>query len=345
MVNTETSVGETHVDFSFVLPKAVSYSTGSLEGQKIFNGKDHSLWSSLPSSLSAESVVTADMNGGSQRIYGKIVYTLRAQVFRGNSLLGHVARRIRIYNDVDIRPPICITDFPAEYRCLQQKPLRRRFRKTGSSFSAAVTEPAPFLFRSSEDSASTILSMSFALNVPSGRQTGEALRPMPEALEATLTWQLKSLTFLSVHPMTSVPAIVQSWRETSASMITVVGQQHRLKWTLSPGDDPSIALTESPGNSWSGTLKFPLFITKPMLPAPPLFTPFISRRYNLVLWVKLVGIRSGKTTLQLEIPVQIAYQQEKASIGSTELPPSYQGSDAVEPGEDGGAMEVPIYSP
>jgi hypothetical protein len=187
--------------------------------------------------------------------------------------------------------------------------------------------------------------MSFALHVPSGRNIGEALRPMPEALEATLTWQLKSLTFLSVHPMTSVPAIVQSWRETSTSMITVVGQQHRLKWTLSPWDDPSIALAESPGNSWTGTLKFPLFITKPMLPAPPLFTPFVSRRYNLVLWVKLVGIHSGKTTLQLEIPVQITYQQEKGSIGSIELPPSYESSDEVEPGDDGAAMEVPIYSP
>lgn len=343
VINGETFADEVHVDFSFVPPKVVSL-TIPTETQNVLNEKQSSKWDSLPSSLAAESVSTTDMNGGAQTCHAKIVYALTAQVFRRSVLMGHITVAIRVYNDMNAQPPICMADFPSEYRCLHQKPLTRRFRKTGAFFSATITEPCPFVFSSKEDSALTTLPICIVYHTRSEQKCDSALK-LTELIGATFTWQIKSLTFLSTQPVTSIPTTVLPGRQNTVSMITALSLKHQLKWRLCPGQNSPTTRTELSDNSWTKAFKLPLIIDKAVLPAPSVFTPYISRRYNLVLWIKLEGSYGDKTNLQLEVPVQIAYRRKEGTLGGIGLPPPYESWDELQPEDENARMEEPIYSP
>jgi hypothetical protein len=332
-----------HVDFRFVLPNVVSW-THPTETHTILKQQEPPKYSSLPSSLAAESVSTTDMNGGIQSVHARIVYALRAQVFRHSKALGYTTVAIRIYNDMNAQPPICLADFPSEYRCLHQKPLARRFRNTNTVISATITEPSPFVFSSEEDSALTTLPVTLAYYPPSGQKCDNALQST-ELIGVTFTWQIKSLTFISAHPLLSMPTTVLPGRQTSISMITALGRKHQLKCQLSPRQNSPTPPMESSSDSWTESLKLPLLIDRAILLAPTVFTPYICRRYNLVLWIKLEGSSSDKTTLQLEVPVQIAYQREERNVVGVGLPPGYGSWDGLEPEDDDAEMEAPIYSP
>jgi hypothetical protein len=276
------------------------------------------------------------MNGRVQRVLGKILYTIRVQVFRQNRCIGSTLKDVRVYNDVGIQPPVCLKDFPSDYQCQQQSAFRRHFRKTGASLTAVAVEPPPFVFCNNEDSASTTLCVALKLHLPDGQDSRNVSKISPGAIDAMFAWRLKYLTFLSPQPLTSAPSIAQSWGRHSTSVITVVGQKHYLNWTLKSWKDANV---ESPGSIWTETAQLPLFLTKPVLPAPPLFTPFISRRYNLCLLIRLSGTQSGGTTVRLEIPLHIAYQQEKGD------PPAYLSQTVPASNGDEPTAELPIYVP
>lgn len=52
---------------------------------------------------------------------------------------------------------------------------------------------------------------------------------------------------------------------------------------------------------------------KRILLAPTLFTPHLSRRYSLLVQIKVAG--NGKASFRLEVPVQIVYQKEPIGTG------------------------------
>jgi hypothetical protein len=100
-------------------------------------------------------------------------------------------------------------------------------------------------------------------------------------------------------------------------------------------------MNSSDNSSWIHTLNLPLIISRADLPTPPVLTPHICRRYSLVLWVKLKGPFSDKATLQLEVPVQIAYR----SYADTNLPPPYASREDIELEEESVDVEAPFYCP
>lgn len=339
---TTASANQVAIDFNFVLPRVVSYLT---EGQEAFTGKKPPLWSSLPSSLSTESIVVTDIYGGIQRVHATISYTIRVEVFRRNKSIGYTSRGIRIYDDVEVQPPVCIADFPSDYQCQQKKTLKRNFFMTGDSFSALAAEPPPFVFCNSENSASTTLPINFEVHIHDKKIIADDIVSSPRTFDVFVTWRLKSLTFLSMRPLTSMPTMVQSLRQSSVNNITVIGQPHRLRWTLVLCKDYS-SLHGRPSNTiWTEAVNLPLFIYKPVLPAPPLFTPFVSRRYSISMQIRLVGTKLGNANVRLEVPVQIAYQQEKGGIRNAALPPAYGDQDEHVPEYENHLTELPIYVP
>ena len=343
--NDGTSTDQANSDFNFVLPKIVSHWTGSLHESDTFGEKETSVWSSLPSSLSAESILTTDMNGGTQRVHGKIEYTIRVQLFRSSKSIACAVRTIHVYNDANIQPPLWIADFASEYRCRERKPWKRRLRKTGTFISALVTEPAPLQFYCTADSASTTIPICFGFHMPVGKRPDEAQELLPETVEVTFTWRLKTLTFLSVQQLTSMPTFVDARRKPSISTIISVGPQHQLKGTLGCWNESPTLDTEPSRSFWTQNLNLPLIFRKTILPPPPLFTPFIARRYHLPVQMKMVTRRCGNIKLQVEVPLQIVYQRDKSYTGSSGLPPEYDAQTELRTVCSDRTMEVPIYSP
>ena len=276
-------------------------------------------------------------------MHGKIKYIVRIHVFRRGAIIGYAEKTLRIYNDMDIQPPTCMVDFPSEYRWKLTKPSRGYCHGTGISFSACATEPAPFLFCDAEDTALTMLPITLGLNLPYEVKSQYPLKLLSETIEARITWRLKSLTFLSVCPLTSMPTIAQSTTQSSVSMMTANSQRHRLDWTLAPWESPSTSKMKSPDGIWTQTVELPLLLSKLTLPTPPIFTPFLSRRYHLSIKLKLVSRSSGKSSIELELPVQIAYQQYQKTNSNARLSPAYRDKDESSPQREDPADEVPIY--
>jgi hypothetical protein len=263
-----------------------------------------------------------------------------------------MSQQIRLFNDVEPQPPTCISDFSLDYLCHQGKELRKSvFIRTGGFFTANVAEPDPFMFYTENDYASTKLPIRFVVRLPQIENSGND-PALPGAFDALVTWQLRSLTFVSVRAMKSMPTEFQMRRPSSTRMITSSGQSYRLKMTLNRWNEcPNRTNThEQQGSTtWAEEVELPLMLSGAVLPTPPLFTPYISRRYSLLVQIKVANKTNGKTSVWLEVPVQMVYQCKKIGVRPCGLPPPYncsEGSEHVQQTlEDDLAPESPIYVP
>ena len=181
--------------------------------------------------------------------------------------------------------------------------------------------------------------------MPVGKRSDEAPELLPETIEVTFTWRLKTLTFLSVQLLTSMPTLGDARRKPSISAIISVGQQHQLKGTLGYWNESPTLDTELSRPFWTQKLNLPLVFRKTILPPPSLLTPFIVRRYHLTVQMEMVTRGCGKIKLRVEVPLQIVYQQDKSCAGSSGLPPEYDAQNELGTLCGDRTMEVPIYSP
>lgn len=337
---TNLTTGQVAIDFHFDLPSVVSY----FQEFSPHNSRNEGL---LPSSLSAKSNLSPDANGKIQMNEAKILYRLSATIFRSGKELCSTSKEIRIFNDLEPQPPTCVSDFLTEYLCQQDRALRKNmFRRTGT-FSANITEPAPFLFCDGNNTTSTRLPVSFVIHTPVTKDPTNAM-VSPGEFKIRVTWRLKSLTFMSILPMGVIPTILSAERTSSTTVIKALGLHHQLKLTLSRWNTLPSCCNEYDRRSfesWSAEEQFPLLLSHTILPTPTLMTPYISRRYSLLVYIKVVG--NGKTSLKLEVPVQIVYSNQRIGMLGR-LPYTNQRSPHEhirQVVEDDTVKELPVYVP
>jgi len=344
------------VKFNLALPKALPY-----VGQNPGDDDSHLSFFShqgprLPSSLSVGSVVPLPPSGYVQRNDIKVTYTMQAHAIRKGEVIGSISKEIRIFDGTDPQPPICTRDFSSEYLCQQKRALRRIiFTKIGN-LSIAIAEPKPLVFNSSSKGlVSTKLPISFIFERPRTEARTDAGFSV-EACHASLTWQLRNSTFASLEPMSSVPTVRevaqgQRGRLPSKVLITTLGLRHRLKlslrgWQKTPGTF-SVKNGHIPSEIWTKQDELSLSMPREALPVPTFFTPYVSRRYSLLVQITVTGI--GKARFRLEVPVQIVYENQISATNRL----SCQGSNSSEEGcdlgsmrqvvEDNSASALPIY--
>ena len=207
-------------------------------------------------------------------------------------------------------PPTCLSDFPSEYRCQQERALRKQiFTKVGI-LSATIAEPEPFVFYEGRSSVLTRLPIRFTVKgLGAG---GRNITVVPS--DATITWQLKTSTIVSTKPMDFVSTLRQADRTPSITLITRYGIRHQLKIALSDWKKVS----NSPGATLADVREITeqlamLIPTRSLLP-PTFFTPQLIRKYSIAVQVKMAG--HGKSCLRLEVPVQIVYRTQTGETGA-----------------------------
>ena len=154
---------------------------------------------------------------------------VQAHVFRDGKILASVSKDIRIFDIMEPLPPICLSDFLSEYRCRQERALKKHiFTKVGI-FSAIIVEPEPFVFYEGRLSVLTRLLIRFTVKDLGARGHDVTVAPS----DATITWQLKTSTIVSTQPMDFVPTLHQADRTPSITLVTIYGIRHQLKIVLS----------------------------------------------------------------------------------------------------------------
>jgi hypothetical protein len=311
-----SSTGQLTVKFDLNLPKHLSQCTEGY-GDSTSDVVDRSRqWSHLPSSLSVRSILGSDAYSSAQRLETKTSYMVQAHVFRNGIMIGSVSREIRVFDSMEPQPPTCLSDFSSEYLCEQKDALRKHIFTRVGVFSAAISEPDPFLFFSGKEFAMTRLPISFAIQGLDAEGRGDA-NNSTTPFNANVTWQLRTSTFLSVEAMNFVPTVIQARRTPSITLITTLGLRHRLKLALSGWKRPSRRFVfhnmQGIENAWTIEEELALSIpTRSLLP-PTFVTPHLSRRYSLIVHIKVAG--NGKASVRLEVPVQIVYQRDPTRTG------------------------------
>lgn len=69
------------------------------------------------------------------------------------------------------------------------------------------------------------------------------------------------------------------------------------KWDVHP----------SKTSSWVADTTLWLPVIDETLPAPSVFTPYITRRYSVAVQLNVCGARMGKASFHLDVPVQVVY--------------------------------------
>lgn len=281
--------------FDLALPKSASELSQDFD----YPVPNVSTWSHIPSSLSVRSALGSDpYNSSVQCVDAKTSYFVQAHIFRHGKSIGSTSQEIRMYTGLEPQPPTCLSDFSSEYLCSQKKTLRKNLLTQVGSVSCAVAEPHPFTFSQGAAFAITKLPISFLLHTPCTATT--------TPLNASITWRLRTSTFLSTVPMTSVPTVALAARKPSITHITTLGAMHNLKLVLNNFQPLSSNPTHP--SSETSTLQHDLALTLPSAPqlAPSFATPHLARRYSLAICVKVTG--HGRASVRLEVPVQIVYE-------------------------------------
>ncbi len=345
---SSTSINRVSATFHVALPNSPSRFTQDYGNFGAGEDTNSDKGRHLPSSFSVKSVLGSSdpYTTFVQRLDAKVSYMVQAHLFRDNKLIATSSREIRIFDNGDPQPPICLSDFSSEYVCQQKSSLRKHLFRVGF-FSASITEPNPFLFLSGKDSAVIRLPMRFAVR---GVEASTNVFHQNAAFNATVIWQLRSSTFMSATPMKSVPTVLQAQRNPSINMITTLGLEHRLTLALNGWNKPSSSLASMQStDDWMIEQELALSIPTRSLLVPTFFTPHLSRRYSLVVQVKLAG--NGKTSVRLEVPVQVVYQNESPGTSRLQSWGFNSGRSSIDQNESlqiigaDAVAELPVYVP
>lgn len=288
--------------------------------------------------------------GCRQGVNVKVDYILYVHVIHKDQVVGNTTKGIRIFADGHPQPPICLAHFPSEYTCRQSRVLRKRLLTRTASLTAEISEPKPFVFHPGQEYATTVLPLLLLLDhINAAATTGVPVK----SLEISLAWKLKSLTFASVAPMRSTPTMKDVVRREAnknppLAVVSCLGRRHELRIPPSGFRCNAPQSPNGPDSTlhdvWTKFEALPISLPNAALLVPTFFTPHVSRRYSLIVQINVSGY--GKASMQLEVPVQIAY---RAHAETADPAPRYQ--DVCGMMDPPGVMEadpvsqLPIYVP
>jgi hypothetical protein len=327
--DSTSSTSHTSFRFDLDLSKAFSHFTQDIiDYDSSFFPPCPSQWRHLPSSLSVTSFLTSDPYRTIQRFDAKASYRVQAHLFRHGNMISGTWQDVLIFDNMEPQPPTCLVDFSSEYLCRQERVLRKHIVSRVGVLSVTIAEPDPFLFSSGKDFAITRLPIHFGLQ-------GSPAVPYT----TSVTWRLRTATFVSVKPMTVMPTVLQACRTPSISLITTRGLRHRMKLVIRDWKKPATGS----GTAWSIDEKIALAIPTRCLLPPTFITPHISRRYSLLVQVKVAG--DGKAGVKLEIPVQMVYLKGREPAGVQGEMGAERDSDAPRILAADAVNDLPVYVP
>lgn len=265
----------------------------------------------FPSSLDHESSITPGLRDSDPLTAASIKYELQFRFYRGDTIIADTTRKVYIFGCNECAPPICVQDFGSEYSAKTVASLRRNLFQKAGTIIIEATQPCPFVFMAGADSATTGIPIRASLR---SRANTTDLVNGSNKLEVDVSWRLQTSTFVSMFEFTGRPTVLEAERSHSLVRLVSTGRAHHDKTYWS---DWSPA-RQSGESSSDGRIDYTMEDTVRLsLPSSSLLAPttslrLISRRYCILLELKVSG--SSRSRSVLKLPIQVVYQSQPANV-------------------------------
>ncbi|KAH7383431.1 hypothetical protein BKA64DRAFT_159242 [Cadophora sp. MPI-SDFR-AT-0126] len=254
---------------------------------------------------------------------GRVTYTLRIGLWIGEQITTTHAEEIVLKPSNSLSPPICVQDFPRDYKIAQAKISRNLCTRTWKVLELSVVEPEPLEYNPKTDTLHTKLHFSITYEAfPSPKSLGLAI----ERCDVKLS--LKAKTVISLNPLQAQPTAPQIIYSPYLSEIV---QEHTGKIrTLNLPTWKEMRWEDTRDNKGHIICQYVLnfsmdFWQKRCFCLTPTFSsPMMLRRYSLGAVVTLHGANVQK--FRLEIPVQICARSESSERDA----PAYESEEVTE---------------
>lgn len=137
---------------------------------------------------------------------GRVTYTLRIRLWIGEQIIATHAEEIVLNPSNSLTPPICVQDFPRDYKIAQAKILSSLFMRNRKVLALSVLEPEPLKYDSKMDMLHTKLGFSITSEDIAFPST-ESLGLVMERCEVKLG--LNAKTVVSSSPLQAQPTASQ----------------------------------------------------------------------------------------------------------------------------------------
>ncbi|KAE8362995.1 hypothetical protein BDV27DRAFT_159194 [Aspergillus caelatus] len=298
--------------FRFLIPKSISGPVSNKFGQDI------------PSSLNVNfSPASHRTTISGSKGTCSIDYRIRAQLLAEGHCVVDTTRPFTLWASHRRQPPVCIEDFPGEYKLSTLKTLRNPFFRPTGRLHVYSHEPAPLEFSPEKEGAAT--SVRLRLRYESLKK-GDAMRIPPRQLHGIVRSNLKASTFVSIEPQRRSPATCDASTfpftfETRKSYSSQLRKLCFSRWT---------SLEMGTETTWESEAELIFKCRSPTYLTPSFSSMLVSRRYSLKLYMVISG--HGHAALKLELPIQVGYTGRRFlpsedimyTSGLTEdMPPAY----------------------
>ncbi|RAQ67241.1 hypothetical protein COH21_008298 [Aspergillus flavus] len=252
-----------------------------------------------------------------------IDYRIRAQFLAEGRCVVDTSRPFTLLASQERQPPVCIEDFPGEYKLSALKTLRNPLLRPTGRLHVYSHEPYPLEFSPEKEGAAT--SVRLRLRYES-LKNGDTKRKPPPRLHGIFRSNLKASTFISIEPQRRSPAMcdASAFPFTFETRKSYPSQLRRLcfpRWTPLEMGTETIWETEA-------ELIFKCHNTSYLTPS--FSSMLVSRRYSLKLYMVISG--HGHAALKLELPIQVGYTGRRflpseeiiyTSGPAEDMPPAY----------------------
>lgn len=310
--NNELTNNERHYPFKFDVQSWMRHDQERNQQHSALATRSN--FAALPPSLRHEIYKTP--NGVPKpRAGARVSYRLTARLSKGRKVIGRAAQPILLLLSQDPSPPMCIADFKGEYRPFQTAVLKGSLFSKLGDISVIVQEPRPMSVKAKSENSMVEVPIRLRIDRPHG----EIAVPETLSVEAEVKWAFRFSTFVSMleqrGPVTLSQAMVSP--ATACVRSTLRTRTMRMswrKWQQTARKEECTRL-ESEQSLW-------LSLARDEVLTPTFWTPVLSRRYSIVISVKVSS--PGTAKLEVEVPIQVGIE-----AGAT---PSYE--EAIRSGRD-----------
>lgn len=295
-----TSRNERHYPFNFNVESWVRHDQETRAHHRDMASRNH--FASIPPSLLHE-IKTTPQGVPKPRAGARVTYRLTARLLRDHRTIDRIMQPILLLVSQMPSPPMCITDFKGEYRMIQKSVLRSSLLKKTGELTVIVQEPKQLTVKAQCENS--VVELPVKLQLERSRQ--EMSFGQPLRVEAEVKWQFRFSTFVSIMEQRGPPTLKQATSSPATAFVrsTLQSRTVNMAWRnwkpARNSSEDSTKLIESEQSLW-------LSLPHTEVLTPTFWSPFLSRRYSIMVQVKVT--QPGSAKIEVEVPIQVGIEAE-----------------------------------
>lgn len=291
---------ERHYPFNFNVESWVRHDQQNSELRRAMASRNH--FASIPPSLWHE-IHDTPKGVPRPRAGARVTYRLTARLLKDHRIIDRIIQPILLLVSQNPSPPMCITDFNGEYRTVQKGILRSSLLKKTGEVTVIVEEPQQLTVRADSDDSVVELPVKLQLERPKQ----DASLNQSFHIKAEVKWQFRFSTFVSMLEQLGPPTMKQALSSPATAFVrsTLRTRTLDMVWRdwkpIETDSDESTRTIESEQSLW-------LRLPHTEVLTPTFWSRFLSRRYSILLQVKVT--HPGNAKVEVEVPIQVGIEAE-----------------------------------